>query len=165
MGDVPHFAPVGGLRRLPNRVLRPPRVIIRVTLPLPFELPAEPVSSGPAVRMPVAPAAAVARRDRAKGAWVLDVELDLPRLDPEHLLAESEGYLVDRLDGGELGVVNGLETDEGTGRVSALLVAGGWFGRRRFRVDADAIDLLLPADRRVVVRETGVRRLDGDGSV
>jgi hypothetical protein len=164
MGDVPHFAPVGGLRRLPNRVLRSSRVIIRVTLPLAFELPAEPVSAGPTVRMPVAPAAAVARRERAKGAWVVDVELEVPRLDPEHLLAESEGYLVDRLDGGELGVVDGLETDEGTGRVSALLVAGGWFGRRRFRVEADAIDLLLPVDRRMVVRDPCVKQLDGDAS-
>ena len=150
------------MRRFRHRVLRPPRVIISVTLPLPLELPAAHVMAGPAVRMPVVPRTARARRVRRERTWILDAEIELPEPDPERLLAESEGYLVDLLHGGELGVVAEVEMGD-AGRVSALLVAGGWFGRRRFRVEADAIELLLPADRRIVVHESGVRPLDGNG--
>lgn len=163
MGGAPDFGPVGGLQPLRQRVLRPTRVIISVTLPLPLELPAAPVMAGPAVRMPVVTRAARARRVNRKRTWVLDIEIEVPELEPERLLGECEEYLVDLLHGSELGVVVEVETDD-AGDVSGLLVEGGWFGRRRFRVEADAIEVLLPADRRLVVRESGVRPLDGNGS-
>jgi hypothetical protein len=139
-------------------------VIISVTLPLPLELPAARTTAGSAVQMSVSPRSVSARRVRRERTWVLDVEIELPELDPERLLADSEGYLVDRVDGCKLGVVDEVETVEGSGQVVALVVTGDWLGRRRFRVDAGAIDALLPADRRIVVHESGVRPLGGSGS-
>jgi hypothetical protein len=84
--------------------------------------------------------------------WTVEITLGGSRLDPERLLAESEGFLVDDARGREIGVVDEIEVD-GAGRVAALLVAGGWFGRWRSRVPVDAIDSLLPRERRVVVRD------------
>jgi hypothetical protein len=168
MGGAPDFGLRERLRPFRHRVFRPARVIISVTLPLPLGEPAAHLTAGRAVRMVVAPRRFGARRlrraEEGGRAWVLDVEIEMPEPDPEQLLAESEGYLVDSVGGRELGVVKEVQTHRRGGPVTALLVAGGWFGRRRFRVDADAVDALLPADRRIVVRESGVRPLDDDRS-
>jgi hypothetical protein len=48
-------------------------------------------------------------------------------------------------------VVEAIETVP-DGAVSALVVAGGWFGRRRLRVPVEAIETILPAERRIVAR-------------
>jgi hypothetical protein len=81
--------------------------------------------------------------------WALELELTLPELDPDHLLRRCEGFLVDASDGRQLGVVEHVETDD-DGRVSALVVATGWFGRRHLRVDPGAVVRLVPAEQLLV---------------
>jgi hypothetical protein len=115
-------------------------------------MPVKPLS--PRVRQPLP-----SRGERP--AWLLEVDLAAAAVDPERLLAECAGFLVDDTAGRALGVVEGVEMD-GRGIVSALVVASGWFGRRTLRVPVDAIDSLLPRERRVVVRESGVRLAERD---
>lgn len=93
-------------------------------------------------------------------AWLLEVEVEVPAIDPEQVLARCEHFLVDGSDGSTLGVVDRVERSGATGQAEALLVAGGWFGRRRLRVDADAVEALEPAERRVIVDPAGVRTDD-----
>lgn len=84
--------------------------------------------------------------------WWLDVAVFVPVFDPEKVLLECEDFLVDSTDNEPVGVVDSVETDEKTGYVSALNVAAGWSGRRRFRVAADEIELVVPAYERIVIR-------------
>jgi hypothetical protein len=90
--------------------------------------------------------------------WVLELEIALPAVDPERLLSECEEFLVDDTAGRSIGVVDVIETGA-NGLVTGLLVAGGWFGRRKLRVDVGAIDSLLPAERRIIVCEAVSRGL------
>jgi hypothetical protein len=99
--------------------------------------------------------------------WMLEVEIEVPDTDPERLLAESEGFLVEGKDGEPIGVVEVVERDGPFGAVSALVVSAGWFGRKRLRVDADSIDALAPLERRIIVAPGASEPLDapvGDGS-
>lgn len=84
--------------------------------------------------------------------WWLDVAVFVPVFDPEQVLLECEDFLVDSTDNEPVGVVDSVETDEETGYVSALEVAAGWSGRRRFRVAVDEIELVVPAHERIVIR-------------
>lgn len=84
--------------------------------------------------------------------WLLEIEVEMTIPDPDAVLSSSEGFLVDRADGGEIGVVDGIETAP-DGTVQALLVAGGWFGRHRARIPVEAIEEITPADRRIIVRD------------
>lgn len=84
--------------------------------------------------------------------WWLDIAVSVPLVDPEQILQECEDFLVDAIDNQPVGIVDAVETDEETGFVSALRVAAGWLGRRPFRVAAEAIELIVPADERIVVR-------------
>jgi hypothetical protein len=84
--------------------------------------------------------------------WWLDVAVTVPLLDPEQVLRECEDFVVDSIDEVPLGIVDAVERDEETGFVSALRVAAGWFGRHRISVAAEAIELIVPAAQRIVVR-------------
>lgn len=84
--------------------------------------------------------------------WLLEIEVEMTIPDPDAVLSSSEGFLVDRADGGEIGVVDGIETAP-DGTVQALLVAGGWFGRHRARIPVEAIAEITPAGRRIIVRD------------
>ena len=95
-------------------------------------------------------------RRGAPRAWFVDVELRAPGVDPEELLAACDGFLVDDASGRRIGVVERVETDAG-GVATALIVAVGWFGRRSLRVTVDAVDSLLPRERRVVLRASHAR--------
>jgi MYXO-CTERM domain-containing protein len=123
-------------------------------LPLPLEVPGEQARAAPRLQIGAARRTLrIRRRLSAEGSrpWLLEIEIDVTIPDPEAVLAGSEGFLVDGADGQELGVVEEVET--GTdGAVTALVVAGGWFGRRRARIPVEAIDVITPADRRIVVR-------------
>jgi hypothetical protein len=139
--------------------LRPKRVIVTVTLPLLLETPAP----GPTVVMAVPPRTIRIRRrrpapDRGR-AWVVDVEVDLPEQDPEQLLAGCEGYLVDTTEGQGLGVVDEVELRGPQGSASALIVVRDWLGRHRLRVECDAVEVLLPAEQRVIVDASAVAPL------
>lgn len=84
-------------------------------------------------------------------AWLPEIGVDVTIPDPETVLTTSEGFLVDDVDGGEVGVVEEVETAP-DGTVIALVVVSGWFGRRRARIPVDAIDAITLADRRIIVR-------------
>lgn len=77
------------------------------------------------------------------------------RLDPELLLLESHGFLVDALHDEPVGVVDEVVVDQ-EGRPEALVVAAGWFGRRRFIVPVEDVDEIDPRGRRVRLRRRGV---------
>lgn len=80
----------------------------------------------------------------------------MPAFDPERLLLECEGFLVDTSDGREIGVVDAVETAGEPPVATTLLIAAGWFGRRQLRVSAMAVEALLPDERRVIVDESSV---------
>jgi nucleotide-binding universal stress UspA family protein len=58
-------------------------------------------------------------------------------------------YLVDTPDG-SVGVVDGWTRDE-RGQAQALIVAQGWFGRRRFEIPLDALIEIDHEDRRIIL--------------
>jgi hypothetical protein len=94
-------------------------------------------------------------------ASLLEVEMEVEAIDPEHVLAGCEDFLVDGTDGREIGVVERVER-EGRGVASALLVSAGWFGRRRLRVSAQAVVAVVPEERRVIVDESRVQHVGRD---
>jgi hypothetical protein len=102
----------------------------------------------------------VAASDRA---WLLEVEVEVPAIDPERILAECEDFLVDDRDGSQIGVVDRVERAGPAGGASALLISAGWFGRRRLRVEAQAVEALVPEERRVIVDEARVHEIGRDG--
>jgi hypothetical protein len=141
-----------------SRVLQPCRdvtVILHATLPLAVTQSAEPPRRTPAVLVSGRPRSVRIRREfpwsSGERTWMLDLEIEVPDTDPERLLAECEGFLVEANDGQTIGVVEGIERDGPFGAVSALVVAAGWFGRKQLRVDADAIEALAPLERRITV--------------
>ncbi len=142
-------------------------MVLHETLSLALPQPTAASSEGPIVRLSARPRALRLRREvpsSASGrAWLLEVEVDVPAIDPERVLAESEDFLVDGRDGRNIGVVDRVEHSGPTGAASALLVSAGWFGRRRLRVDAEAIEVLVPEERRVIVDESRVHAPDRDG--
>ena len=91
---------------------------------------------------------------------MLEVEVEVPAVDPERLLTECEEFLVDGRDGLQIGVVDRVERSGREGPASALLIATGWWGRRRFRVDAQAVEALLPGERRVIIDESRMEPID-----
>jgi hypothetical protein len=135
-------------------------MILRETLPLAVAQWAFSSSEGPTVHIPAELRSVRIRRElpSAEGerAWLLELEVEVPAIDPERLLAECEEFLVDGRDGRRIGIVEGVEKSVATGEASTLLVSAGWFGRRRLRVDAQAIEALVPAERRLIVDESRV---------
>jgi hypothetical protein len=120
-----------------------------------------PAREGPRVLLSVRPSAVRVRRDFPPApsgrTWVLELDVEMPPVDPERLLTECEDFLVDDREGRPVGVVDSVEREGPGGSASALLLSAGWFGRRRLRVEADAIDLLVPEEGRVVVDASRVR--------
>jgi hypothetical protein len=96
-------------------------------------------------------------------AWLLEVEVEVPAIDPELLLAQCEDFLVDGTDGRQIGVVERVERSGAEGLASALLVSAGWFGRRRLLVDVEAVEALVPDERRVIVDPSRLRPIGRDG--
>lgn len=154
-GGTPRFRRDEAVAKLDHAIGHLSEVVFSVTLPLPLVASSEYPRAGPRLRIgAVHRTFRIRRRLRAEDAtrpWLLEIELDVTIPDPEAVLASSEGFLVDDADGQELGVVEELETGR-DGAVSALVVAGGWFGRRRTRVPVEEIDEIVPAHRRIVVR-------------
>jgi hypothetical protein len=142
-------------------------MVLYETLPLALAQPAASSHEGPIVRLSGRPRALRLRRElpsSASGrAWLLEVEVEVPAIDPERVLAECEDFLVDGRDGRQIGVVDRVERSGAAGAASALLVSAGWFGRRRLRVDAQAVEALVPEERRVIVDESRVHPVGRDG--
>jgi hypothetical protein len=142
-------------------------MLIHETLPLAVVLPTAPASAWPAVRLSARPRVLRLRRELPQAAsgrrWLLEVEIEVPAIDPERLLAQCEDFLVDGTDGRQIGVVDRVERSSAEGFASALLVSAGWLGRRLLRVDAHAIEALLPEERRLIVDPSGAHPVDRDG--
>jgi len=142
-------------------------VILHETFPLALAVPAVPPGKGPSLRLSARPRSLRLRRALPSSAgervWLLELEVEVPAIDPERLLAECEEFLVDGRDGRNIGVVEGVETSVVTGEAVALLVSAGWFGRRRLRVVAQAVEALEPEERRLIVDETRVAPARTDG--
>ena len=71
----------------------------------------------------------------------------------ELLLLQSEGYLVDAMPAEPIGVLDEVVVDR-DGRPTELVVACGWFGRRRCSVGVDEVHDIEPENRRVRVRRS-----------
>ena len=142
-------------------------MVLYETLPLALVQANAPGGEGPIVRLSARPRVLRVRREltvpASERAWLLEIEVEVPAIDPEQVLAECEAFLVDGRDGRQIGVVDRVERAGTAGRASALLIAAGWFGRRRLRVEAQAVEALVPEERRVIVDEARVREIDRDG--
>jgi len=154
VGGVAYFVAAVRLRPCLNRT--EVQLIVLATLPLP------PVSGSAAVCPSPASHPGPARLRRKRGSsgrdqqWVLELELEIDSLDPEGLLAEADGFLVDGRDGREVGVVECVVRDAESGAAVTLMITAGLFGRRLLRADAQAVDVLIPAEQRLVVDPAGL---------
>lgn len=134
-------------------------MILHETLPLALEQPGADAADGPSIRLSARPRLLRFRRHFPRAAagrtWLLELEVDVPEIDPERLLAECEGFLVDDGDGRQIGVVTQVERS-GSGAISALLISvpAGWFRRRYVLIESDAITALVPQQRLVIVDAT-----------
>ena len=141
-------------------------LVLHAALPPALAQATAPPSNKSIVRLPGRPRVVRLRceLDGAAGerTWLLEIDVDVPAVDPERILAECEDFLVDGTDGRRIGVVDSVERGGRSGGASALLISAGWFGRRRLRVDAHAVEALVPAERLVIVDESRVRRVGGD---
>lgn len=88
--------------------------------------------------------------DAARGLAAPSARFD--RLAAEAYLRSTHGFLVDTVEGREVGVVEEILFDEETGTVKALAVFGGWFGRRETLVDVNNVEEIFPAQRRLTIR-------------
>lgn len=143
-------------------------MILHETLPLALELPGAYAGDGPSIRLSARPRVVRLRRhfpcSSGGRTWLLELEVEVPDIDPERLLAECEGFLVDDSDGRQIGVVIRVERS-GSGAISALLVSvpAGWFRQRYVRIDERAITALVPQQRLVIVDETQLSPVGIDG--
>lgn len=96
-----------------------------------------------------------ARAATGRNGWT-DDWVGYDRLAAEAQLRSAHGFLVDTVDGREVGVVEDVTLDPATGRVVRLEVCGGWFGRRRRTIAVDEISQLFPRERRITVARTVV---------
>jgi hypothetical protein len=143
-------------------------MILHETLPLALEQPGACAGVGPSIRLSARPRMLRLRRHfpRSTGSrtWLLELEVDVPEIDPERLLAACDGFLVDDREGRQIGVVVRVERSEPTGAVAALLVSvpAGWFRQRYVRIDERAITALVPQQRLVIVDETQLTPVGND---
>ena len=142
-------------------------MVLHETLPLALAEATAPEREGPVLRLSAGPRVLRLRREltvaASDRAWLLEVEVEVPAIDPERVLAECEAFVVDGRDGRQIGVVDRVERAGRAGRASALLIAAGWFGRRTLRVEAQAVEALVPEERRLIVDEARVHEVDRDG--
>ena len=89
--------------------------------------------------------------------WVVELAVDLrgTNLDPEYWLSHCEGFIVDSESGEEIGVVEEVELERGSGRAIALVVARGWFGRHRQTIPVAEVRTIFPSEERLVVSDPG----------
>jgi sporulation protein YlmC with PRC-barrel domain len=131
--------------------------VLHLTLFEPLPLPDEDRGGDPIVRVEATRHVVRLRRhipDSPGGRrWVLELEIVVRVPDPEQTLADCAGFHVDEVDGREVGVVEDVEAAGPQRLVSALVVGSNWFGRRRVLVEADQIEVVIPAQRRLIVRE------------
>ena len=137
------------------------------TLPLALEQPGAHAGDGPSIRLSGRLRTLRFRRDVPGSSggrtWLLELEVEVPEIDPERLLAECEDFLVEDSDGRQIGVVTRVERS-GSGAISALLISvpAGWLRRRYVRIEERAITALVPQQRLVIVDETQLTPVGND---
>ena len=87
--------------------------------------------------------------------WLIELEVDLrgTNLDPEDWLSNCHGFLVDSESGEEIGVVDDVELEPGSGRAASLVVASGWFGRHVQTIAVADVQTIVPCEERLVVSD------------
>ena len=134
-------------------------VVLRELFPLPLALGVA-AERGPTVRLTAEPRTVRLRRvlptEPSRREWLLEVEVEVPAVDPEQELLVSEGFLVDGSNGRAIGVVEQVEALGDPPAVASLILRAGWFGRRRLRVGADAVEALIPGERRLIIDESSL---------
>lgn len=87
--------------------------------------------------------------------WLIELAVDLrgTNLDPEYWLSHCEGFFVDSEAGKEIGVVDEVQSEHGSGRPIALVVAHGWFGRRVQTIPVAEVRAIVPSEERLVVAD------------
>jgi hypothetical protein len=70
-------------------------------------------------------------------------------------LLGTQGFVVET-PAGDFGTVEGFHPGARPGMPGFLMVRGGWRGRRRMMVSAVDISAVLPSQRRIRVRSTGM---------
>jgi hypothetical protein len=77
------------------------------------------------------------------------------RADLSDRLLRAQGFIVET-PAGDFGTVEGFRPSARPGTPGFLLVRGGWRGRRRRMVSVVDISAVLPSERRIRVRSTGM---------
>lgn len=90
--------------------------------------------------------------------WLIELKVDLHEmnLDGEYWLCNCHGFLVDSEAGEEIGVVDDVEVEQGSGQAVALVVASGWFGRHLRTIAVADVQAIIPSEERLVVRVSEV---------
>ncbi len=70
----------------------------------------------------------------------------------DYWLRHCHGFLVDTVAGDEVGVVDDVALDARAREAATLIVACGWFGRRRLSVPVDEVETILPGSRQLFLR-------------
>ena len=142
-------------------------MILHETLPLALEQPSASAGEGPTIRLSARPRMIRFRRHFPRSTdgrtWLLELEVDVPEIDPEQLLTECEGFLVDDSYGRQIGVVIRVERSE-SDATSVLLISvpAGWIRRRYVRIEERAITALVPQQRLVIVDATQLTPVGND---
>jgi sporulation protein YlmC with PRC-barrel domain len=91
--------------------------------------------------------------------WLIEMDVDLRgmNLDPEYWLCNCHDFLVDSEAGEEIGVVDDVELEQGSGRAVALVVAVGWFGRHVRKISVGDVQAIVPSEERLVVTDSEAR--------
>jgi hypothetical protein len=94
------------------------------------------------------------RRERHGDRWkaVLTVH-PLEGLDPDDLLAHAHDFSIEDRDG-PVGIVEDVRLD------GTIVVASGWFGRRRLTLGFDDVEEIVPSERLLILRPGAVARPD-----
>ena len=77
------------------------------------------------------------------------------RADLSARLLRTQGFIVET-PAGDFGTVEAFRPSARPGTPGFLLVRGGWLGRRRRMVSVVDISAVLPRERRIRVRSTGM---------
>ena len=77
------------------------------------------------------------------------------RADLSERLLRTQGFIVET-PAGDFGTVEAFRPSARPGTPGFLLIRGGWRGRRRRMVSVVDISAVLPSERRIRVRSTGM---------
>ena len=81
------------------------------------------------------------------------MHIDVPLIDPAYWLDHCHGFLVDS-PGGSVGVVDDVITAGDSDRAEGLVIATGWFGRRRITIGVNDVREIDPRGRRLAISQS-----------